>query len=61
MKEVKSEREYVVVDHGNTINMYAKDVWDTKEFRRLIGGEQIGQGLTFDEAVAMRRLMESAK
>lgn len=57
--EEEKPREYVVINHGKTINMYSKEVWENRQFRELIGGKKIGQGLTFEEAVAIRKLMES--
>lgn len=57
--EEEKPREYVVINHGKTINMYSKEVWENEHFRTLIGGKKIGGGLTFEEAVAIRKLMES--
>jgi hypothetical protein len=54
----KPEPEYVVIDHGQTINMYRADVWDNDIFRQLINGKEIGRGMTFSEALAIRKLME---
>lgn len=61
MKKEDKPREYVVVNHDNVISMYAKEVWDNKKFRKLIGGKKIGGGLTLEEAIAMKKLMRSDK
>ena len=53
--------EYVVVDHGNEILFYERRVWDNKKFRKILGGKEIGRGMTLAEAIAMKQLMESDK
>jgi hypothetical protein len=61
MEDKKRPKMYVVVDHGNTINMYSEEVWDREYFRRLITGKEIGRGMTFEEALAIRKLKQESE
>lgn len=58
---MENKPEYVVVDHGNEILFYERRVWDNKKFRKILGGKEIGRGMTLAEAIAMKQLMESDK
>ena len=52
---------YVVVDHGNTVNMYSEEVWDNEQFLQLINGKEVCRGLTFEEALAIRKLKQESQ
>lgn len=55
------EPRYVLVqeEHG-TLRFYNETVWKHKQFRKSIKGQKIGDNLSLQEVVAMKKLMESA-
>ena len=58
---VRSEPEYVLIDSGRHTMFIERKVWEHSTFRQLIGGRLVGEGMTYDEAVAMKQLMDSSK
>ena len=53
--------KYVVVEDNMGIHFYNEEVWDNKKFKRMLNGKEIGRGLTLEEAIVMKQLMESEK
>lgn len=53
--------EYLVIDSGGTILLIERNTWENEKFRELVNGRKIGEGMTLDEAIAIKQLMESAK
>ena len=58
---VRSEPEYVLIESGKNTMFIERKVWEHSTFRELIGGRLVGEGMTYDEAVAMKQLMDSSK
>jgi hypothetical protein len=54
------EPEYFVIKSGNAILLIERRTWELEVFRKLIGGKKIGEGMTLEEATAIKQLMESA-
>ena len=56
-----ADEEYLLIKSGGQIMFILRSVWEQEEFQKLIGGKVVGRGLTMQEAIVMKQLMESAK
>ena len=56
-----ADEEYLLIKSGGQIMFILRSVWEQEEFQKLIGGNVVGRGLTMQEAIVMKQLMESAK
>jgi hypothetical protein len=57
----RGEPEYLLIESGRHIRFIERKVWEHPTFRSLINGKLIGEGMTFDEAIAMKQLIESSR
>ena len=55
------EPEYYVIKSGNAILLIERKTWENEKFRKLINGTKVGEGITLEEAIAIKKLMESDK
>lgn len=53
--------KYVVVEDNRGIHFYNEEVWDNEQFNKMLSGKEIGRGMTFEEALAIRKLKQESE